>query len=46
MIIRQDIPYIRAVRSVPRDMRDRLPPELISLLDLVVSAQLCVRLRS
>ncbi|KAJ5315154.1 hypothetical protein N7476_005461 [Penicillium atrosanguineum] len=35
LIIRQEIPYIRAVRSVPRDMRDKLPPELISLIDLV-----------
>ncbi|KAJ5084683.1 hypothetical protein NUU61_009262 [Penicillium alfredii] len=34
MIIRQDVPYIRALTIVPREMRDKLPPELVSILDV------------
>ncbi|OQD75094.1 hypothetical protein PENDEC_c008G00131 [Penicillium decumbens] len=30
----KDIPYIRAVKSIPRDMRDKLPPEFIAIFDI------------
>lgn len=36
LIIRQQIPYIRAIRSIPREMKDKLPPELVARLDLSV----------
>ncbi|KAJ5586896.1 uncharacterized protein N7459_002661 [Penicillium hispanicum] len=41
LIVRQDIPYIRAVRTIPREMRDKLPPEFLSILDIIVSSHLC-----
>lgn len=31
--MRQEIPFIRAVREVPREMRDRLPQEYMGALD-------------
>ncbi|KAJ5893781.1 hypothetical protein N7495_005472 [Penicillium taxi] len=34
LIILQDIPYIRALRNVPRDMKERLPPEFIEILEV------------
>ena len=37
LIIRQDIPYIRALRAIPREMRDKLPPEFLGILDIIVS---------
>ena len=37
LIIRQDIPYIRALRIVPRDIKDKLPPEFVAILDIHVS---------
>lgn len=37
MIIRQEIPYARVLATIPRDMRDRLPPELTAILEVNVS---------
>src|ERR1700712_4187963 len=37
MIIRQEIPYARVLVSVPREMRERLPPELTGILETSVS---------
>ncbi|CAI7586987.1 unnamed protein product [Penicillium viridicatum] len=34
MIMRQEIPYARALATVPREMRDRLPPELTAILEV------------
>ncbi|CAG7977530.1 unnamed protein product [Penicillium nalgiovense] len=34
MIIRQEIPYARVLATIPRDMRDRLPPELTAILEV------------
>ncbi|EPS27904.1 hypothetical protein PDE_02848 [Penicillium oxalicum 114-2] len=34
LVIRQDIPYMRAVRSIPLEMRDKLPPELLARLEV------------
>ncbi|KAJ5543382.1 hypothetical protein N7535_005810 [Penicillium sp. DV-2018c] len=34
MIIRQDVPYVRALATVPREMRDRLPPEFTGILEV------------
>ncbi|KAJ5446457.1 Ubiquitin supergroup [Penicillium cf. griseofulvum] len=33
MIMRQKIPYARVLATVPREMRDRLPPELTAVLE-------------
>ncbi|PYI00158.1 RNA polymerase I-specific transcription initiation factor Rrn7 [Aspergillus ellipticus CBS 707.79] len=33
MVMRGDVPYLRVVRDIPRDMRDNLPPEFISILE-------------
>ncbi|KAL4789469.1 hypothetical protein BDV19DRAFT_374058 [Aspergillus venezuelensis] len=33
MVLRSDIPYNRAFNHVPHDMKDRLPPEYIALLE-------------
>ncbi|KAE8353148.1 RNA polymerase I-specific transcription initiation factor Rrn7 [Aspergillus coremiiformis] len=33
MVMREDIPYIRIIRSIPRDMRDKLPQEYLSILE-------------
>ncbi|KAL4951473.1 hypothetical protein BDW69DRAFT_169995 [Aspergillus filifer] len=33
MVLRSDIPYYRASNHVPHDMKDRLPPEHIALLE-------------
>ncbi|KAJ5444258.1 uncharacterized protein N7458_008130 [Penicillium daleae] len=35
LIIRQDIPYIRVAKSIPHEMRDKLPPELVARLDVL-----------
>lgn len=37
MIMRQEIPYARVLATVPREMRDRLPPELTAILEVNVS---------
>lgn len=37
MIIRQEIPYARVLASVPREMREKLPPELTEILETNVS---------
>lgn len=37
MIMRQQIPYARVLATVPREMRDRLPPELTGILEVNVS---------
>lgn len=37
MIMRQEIPYVRVLATVPREMRDRLPPELTAILEVNVS---------
>ncbi|KAJ5157165.1 uncharacterized protein N7482_008265 [Penicillium canariense] len=34
LIIRQDVPYIRATRAIPHEMRDKLPPEFFARLDI------------
>ncbi|KAJ5170308.1 uncharacterized protein N7500_003091 [Penicillium coprophilum] len=34
MIMRQKIPYARVLATVPREMRDRLPPELTAILEV------------
>ncbi|CAP93511.1 Pc16g08410 [Penicillium rubens Wisconsin 54-1255] len=34
MIMRQEIPYARVLATIPRDMRDRLPPELTAILEV------------
>ncbi|CDM26542.1 hypothetical protein DTO006G1_3297 [Penicillium roqueforti] len=34
MIMRQEIPYVRVLATVPREMRDRLPPELTAILEV------------
>lgn len=33
MAIRGDIPFIRIVKAVPREMKDKLPPEFIGRLE-------------
>lgn len=35
--MREDIPFIRVLRLIPRDMRDKLPQEYIALLETTVS---------
>lgn len=37
LIIRQDIPYIRAMRNIPQEMGEKLPPEFIARLEINVS---------
>jgi RNA polymerase I-specific transcription initiation factor RRN7 len=37
MIMHQDVPYARVLATVPREMRDRLPPELTGILEVTVS---------
>lgn len=32
-----DIPYIRITRSIPREMRDKLPQEYLSIIETTVS---------
>ncbi|KAJ6000616.1 hypothetical protein N7481_001025 [Penicillium waksmanii] len=34
LIIRQDIPYIRAMRSIPQEMGEKLPPEFVARLEI------------
>ncbi|KAJ5920364.1 hypothetical protein N7516_011222 [Penicillium verrucosum] len=34
MIMRQEIPYARVLATVPREMKDRLPPELTAILEV------------
>ncbi|KAJ5678806.1 hypothetical protein N7462_007050 [Penicillium macrosclerotiorum] len=34
LIMRQEIPYIRVSRAIPRNMRDKLPPEYLVGLDV------------
>ena len=38
--MRQNIPYARVLATVPREMRDRLPPELTAVLEANVSGDL------
>ena len=38
MVMRGEVPFIRIVKDIPREMRDRLPQEFISLLETTVSA--------
>lgn len=33
MIMYGDIPYIRITRSIPREMRDKLPQEYLSIIE-------------
>ncbi|OOF97187.1 hypothetical protein ASPCADRAFT_165775 [Aspergillus carbonarius ITEM 5010] len=33
MVMRGDVPFIRIVKAIPREMRDKLPPEFISILE-------------
>ncbi|RAL09840.1 TFIIB-type zinc finger domain-containing protein [Aspergillus homomorphus CBS 101889] len=33
MAIRGEIPFIRIIKDIPRDMRDRLPPQFIAILE-------------
>ena len=33
-----DIPYIRITRSIPREMRDKLPQEYLSMIETTVCA--------
>ncbi|KAK5696428.1 hypothetical protein LTS12_028567, partial [Elasticomyces elasticus] len=33
MVMKEDVPYLRIVRLIPRDMRDRLPQHYIALLE-------------
>jgi hypothetical protein len=35
--MREEIPFIRVLRLIPREMRDKLPQEYISLLETTVS---------
>jgi hypothetical protein len=37
MLMREEIPFIRVLRLIPREMRDKLPQEYISLLETTVS---------
>jgi hypothetical protein len=34
--MREDIPFIRVLRLIPREMRDKLPQEYIALLETTV----------
>ncbi|KAF3394686.1 RNA polymerase I-specific transcription initiation factor rrn7 [Penicillium rolfsii] len=34
LIIRQDIPYIRVAKSIPHEMKTKLPPEFLARLDV------------
>ncbi|KAJ5183312.1 hypothetical protein N7492_000928 [Penicillium capsulatum] len=34
LIIRQEIPYIRSMRSLPAEMKNKLPPEFVARLDV------------
>ncbi|CAI7655082.1 unnamed protein product [Penicillium manginii] len=34
LIIRQEIPYIRATRSIPLEMSEKLPPEFVAMLEI------------
>lgn len=36
MVMRGDIPFLRIVKSIPREMRDKLPQEYISILETTV----------
>lgn len=36
MVMRGDIPYLRIPRTIPREMRDKLPQEYLSLLETTV----------
>lgn len=36
MVMRGDIPYLRIIRLIPREMRDRLPQHYIALLETSV----------
>lgn len=38
MAMRGDIPFIRTIRSVPADMRNKLPQQYLSLLEPRVSS--------
>jgi len=40
--MREEVPYIRVIKSIPRDMRDRLPQEYLSALDTRVSKNACL----
>lgn len=36
MVMRQEVPYIRIIRHIPREMRDKLPQEYIALFEIKV----------
>lgn len=36
MVMRGDVPFLRIVKSIPREMRDKLPQEYISILETTV----------
>lgn len=37
MAIRGEMPFIRIIKDIPREMRDRLPPQFIAILETTVS---------
>lgn len=39
--MRQEIPYIRAMRNIPKEMGDKLPPEFVAKLEMNVSGFTC-----
>ena len=36
MVMRGDVPFLRIVKTIPREMRDKLPQEYISILETTV----------
>lgn len=41
LVMKEDVPYLRIVRLIPRDMRDRLPQHYIALLETSVRCPIC-----
>ncbi|KAL5359701.1 RNA polymerase I-specific transcription initiation factor Rrn7 [Aspergillus floccosus] len=33
MVLREEVPYIRVIKSIPREIRDKLPQEYLSLIE-------------
>ncbi|XHF97989.1 hypothetical protein AWENTII_001562 [Aspergillus wentii] len=33
MVMREEVPFVRVIKSIPREMRDKLPQEYLSLLE-------------
>jgi hypothetical protein len=38
MVMREEVPYIRVIKSIPRDIRDKLPQEYLALIETTVGA--------